>query len=754
MRKLAIPAFAFAGGIFLAQYLLPLNWQLPLGAAFFLLGALGFLKKENTRLRIFLIAGGLAAALAYNWAYVRVVQMPAEALADTDRTAVTMTLCDYAAATDYGARVTVRLHLNGLHGVNAVYYGRSELLNLAPGWTVTDDIHFKSAAHIRDDDVTAFTSRGTFLLAYGGGDVQTSRGTSDSLRWLPAEIGHAIIRRIARMFSGDTAGFLTAILTGDKSALSDAAATDLSEAGMYHILAVSGMHCGFLLAMVMILTGRHRRRLTAGIAIPLLLFYMVLTGNSPSVVRSCIMLIFLLLAPLFHRDGDPPTAMAAALLVILLQNPFAAAAVGLQLSFAAVAGLLWVSPGLYRLLLHPGKSHGKAARVLAGSAAASLGATVFTAPLCAYYFNIFWLVSPLSNLLCLWAAGLVFGFGLSAVALSFLFSPLGTLLGLVPRVLISYILSVSHLLARIPYHAVYFSNPYLKYWLIYLYVLFGAAYLLKPPRRRKYAVAAGLAALALFATVRMGALQYIRGDLDIVALNVGQGESILLASGEKFALIDCGSGNSWYSAGDIAADQLLSMGGGELDFLMLTHYDFDHVSGVTQLLSRVNVGLLLVPDTRDDAGVREAIVSTAECNHVPVEYVTAEKTYSLGPTTMTIYPPLGTDPETDNDRGLTLLASDGAFDLLVTGDMSGKTESTLLSRYALPDIEALVVGHHGSKSSTSEELLDALRPEVAIISVGSNSYGHPAPQILQRLAKAGAAVYRTDLQGTIYLTVN
>lgn len=754
MRKLATLAFAFSAGIFLAQYLLPPGWQIPLCLVCLALGAAGLLTKGTVRLRIFLIAAGLSVSLAYNWAYVQLVQTPAEALAGTTQTDVTMTLCDFPVSTEYGAKATVLLHRKGLNSVKAVYYGTADLLDLAPGWTVTDDVRLKSASHIREDDITAFTSRGVFLLAYSDGAVQTGRGTADSVRWLPRRTAQALKEQIARLYSGDTSGFLTAIITGDTGSISEEASTDLREAGIYHILSVSGMHCAFLLSMVTFLTGRHRRRLAAGIAIPLLVFYTLLTGAQPSMVRSSIMLTFLLLAPLFGRDSDPPTAMASALLVILLQNPFAAASVGLQLSFGAVAGLYWVAPGLNRLFLETEKQHGRAKRFLSATVASSLGATVFTAPLCAYYFNIFWLVSPLSNLLCLWAATLIFTIGLPVAALSFLVPLAAKILGLSVWALIWYLLGMTHLLVKIPYHAVYFSNSYLKYWLLYLYVLFGTAYLIKPPARRKYAVAAALAAVSLLVTVQLGRLQYSRDGLDIMVLDVGQGESVLLSSKGSFALVDCGSKNSWYSPGDIAVDQLRSMGCSQLDYLMLTHYDSDHIDGVTQMLTRMTVRRLLLPDTQDDAGLRQVITSAAEQNDIQVEYVTQETRYALGETELTIYPPLGTDPDVDNDQGLTMLATCRAFDLLVTGDMSAKTEQTLISTYALPDIEALVVGHHGSKSSTSEALLDTLHPEVAAISVGSNSYGHPTPQTLHRLTKAGVAVYRTDRQGTIHLSVN
>ncbi|WP_312636397.1 hypothetical protein [Oscillibacter sp.] len=107
----------------------------------------------------------------------------------------------------------------------------------------------------------------------------------------------------------------------------------------------------------------------------------------------------------------------------------------------------------------------------------------------------------------------------------------------------------------------------------------------------------------------------------------------------------------------------------------------------------------------------------------------------------------------DNDSGLALLCTAGEFDLLITGDMDTRTEKKLLAAYPLPDIEALIVGHHGSKYSTGEELLAALSPEIGVVSAGRNSYGHPSDEALRRLAKAGAAVYRTDRQGNIHISV-
>jgi competence protein ComEC len=449
MRVLATFAAAFSAGIFAAQYGLPYDWLPLCAAAAFALSCGRIVLRGNTGRRVFLIGLGLCLAFGYDWLYVRQVQRPMEFAAGTTAE-LTMTVCGDAVATNYGAKVTVETE--AFPG-KLVYYGDQALLELQPGQTVTDTVYLQSASRIRDDDVTTFTSKGVFLLAYQRGEAVCGVGSMDSLRWWPNRIGAAMREQIQLIASGDTDAFLTAILTGDKSGLSVQASKDLSESGLYHILAVSGMHCGFLLALVMLLTGRHRRRLTAAVMVLLLVFYALLTGGSPSVVRACIMLGFLLVAPLFRRSSDGPTALSAALMLILLANPFAAASISLQLSFGAMAGILWLTPKLYQMLMGE-KRRSRAYRFVVSGFSATMGALVFTVPLSAYYFGTLVLISPLSNLLCLWAASVVFILGLPAVVFSFLWLPLGIAVAVLPRVLLGFILGVAHLLAKIPYHAV------------------------------------------------------------------------------------------------------------------------------------------------------------------------------------------------------------------------------------------------------------------------------------------------------------
>ena len=749
MRRLAAFTASFALGIYLAQYLLPAEHLLPLAAGCFAAACLALLLPGLWRKRALLIGTGLALALGWNWLYGYAVRDPLVGLSGRSGTA-SMTLLEYAVPTDYGAKVTVKLEGYPLGKV--VYYGGEDLLDLRPGQTVTAQVKFQDAARLREDTITNFTSQGVFLLAYQRGeDAVYGEGSAGSPRWWPARAARAMQDHVAELFDGDEAAFLSAILTGDTSGLSEEARSDLSEAGLSHILAVSGMHCGFLMTLILLVTGRHRRRLLAALALPILVFYTILTGASPSVVRACIMVLFVLAAPLFQRDSDPPTTLSAALFLILLANPFAAASISLQLSFGAMAGLLWLTPKIQDLLLGE-KSRGRVYRLLASSLSATVGAMVFTVPLCAVYFGSLVLISPVSNLLCLTASSAVFMLGLLAVLASFLWLPLGVVIGFLPALLTKYILWTSGVLASLPYHAVYLTNPYLKYWLVFLYGLFAAAYFLRPRARRKYAVATVLAAMSLAVTVWLGAPHYTRSGLDAYVLDVGQGESVLLSSGGQFALVDCGSRNSWYDAGGIAADHLATMGCGTLDYLILTHYDYDHVSGVTELLARTRVGTLLLPDVADDAGMRLQVELAARDHGADIRYVRAETSLPLGRSSLTIYPP--GDVKGDNEQCLAILCTYGDYDLLITGDMNMAAERQLIAEHDLPDIEALVVGHHGSKSSTSEELLEAVTPEVGIISVGDNSYGHPTEDALRRLVLADVDICRTDKQGTVHLSVN
>lgn len=751
MRVLATIGFSFSAGILLSVLLPWDGWQLYAAAGVFLAAAVWLPAARHWKCyrRGLLILLPLAVSLVYFTGCCKLVRQPVEQHCGSV-SEFTATVCDWPVETKRGGKVTVRLE--GFRSAKAVLYGEEELLTLRPGNTVTGTARWQSAARIHDNDVTHFNARGVYALLYSREAVTVNAGTEDALRWLPQRVSKAFREKIAATWDDPrVSGFLTAELTGDKSAMDDGDYLAMRETGLAHLFAVSGLHCAFLVTLLALLLPRHRRRLFCGVTIGVLVFYMCMVGMTPSVVRACVMQGFLLLAPLFRRDGDPLTSLGAALLLILLPNPFAAASVSLQLSFAATFGIVLLSGRLYHLLFDWYQGDNKhIRRVLSFSCAnlaVSLSAMICTVPLVAYYFNTLSLVSPLASLLAVPLAGYAFMASFVTVLAGFAWLPLAKALGWISYGLIRLVLWIAYVLTRWRYHAVYFDNLYLRIWLAAAYMGFGLCAAVKRWRKRKYLFAAAACAALLALAIWGNTLVYRSGNMNVTVLDVGQGESVALYSGGQAMLVDCGSSNSYVDAGTVAADALTSMGFSHLKAVAVTHFHADHTNGLYTLLSRLKVDTLYLPDMEDEYGVRERLLELADRYGITVEWVRRTTLVAVGDIMVTLYPPVG---EGDiNEQGLSVLGSFNDFDVLITGDMKGDTERALLKKYPIPDIEILVVGHHGSKYSSDEAFLEAIKPEIAIISVGDNSYGHPAPETVQRLERVGAAVRCTNAEGSI-----
>jgi competence protein ComEC len=186
--------------------------------------------------------------------------------------------------------------------------------------------------------------------------------------------------------------------------------------------------------------------------------------------------------------------------------------------------------------------------------------------------------------------------------------------------------------------------------------------------------------------------------------------------------------------------------------LVITHFHADHVNGIARLIEQTEVKLLAIPyiDNRfryDEEYLDYCmeITELAEKRGIDILYITQNMQLTSGETSLSLYAPIGGN--TENEKGVVVMCSAGDNDVLVTGDISSTLERRLLRLADLPDIEVLIAGHHGSKYSTSEELLDAVKPEIALISVGYNTYGHPADEVLERLLNRQITVLRTDILG-------
>lgn len=749
MRKLTRFTLPFAGAMALCQYVLPPPWRLWCAVAALLAALTAAMMGE--RLRVVLLPSLLGLSLGLVWysGWAAWAYAPAGELADTEGTAE-FVVESRPERTAYGWRCTVRLE--GGRG-RAVYYSDGDMSPWDPGDRFIAPVRYADAG-----DNSYYASRKIFLRLYDRGEAElVEKGKAGDPRYLPQRLARRLRGAVETVYGDPERGLILALLTGEREALDEQSLGDLEEAGLLHITAVSGLHCGMLLSVLGCVLLR-RRRLTAFVGYPVLLLYAVMVGATPSVVRACVMSGFLLLADLVDREADPLTALSGAAVVILLANPFAISSYSFQLSFASVAGLLVASPRLYRLL--GGALAGeertswlrRAWDLLAGTLSASLGAMVFTAPLSALYFNFLPLLSVVSNLLVLWMLPPLFVGALALTPLAAAAPALAPLAGL-PALLARYVLWAAGLVAHLPGHAVYFTGLTAVFWLVYVYAM-AVLCAVSRDRPRKYAVAAVLAAVALAAAVDLPG-RAVRDDaMTAVAVDVGQGACTILSSEGETVLVDCGSVSSGQGAGCSAADTLASYGWRRLKAVVLTHYHTDHAGGLAQLLARVPVERLYLPQLGENNGQWELqgeVLALAERYGVSVSFVEAAATVALGGARLTLYPPLTSGDV--NEEGLTALCTVGDFDLLITGDMASSTEKLLVEAYELPEVEVLMVGHHGSKYASSQELLREIAPQVGVISVGENSYGHPTAEAMDRCVKAGMELYRTDLQGNILIRV-
>lgn len=607
------------------------------------------------------------------------------------------------------------------------------------------------------NEVSYFAARGIFLLGTCQNAPVVERPQILPWRCWPTWMAEKLKAGMEAAFDDRVAPLAVAVTLGDKSGLEDSLYQDMTRAGVLHAAVVSGLHISFLVGVLMLLC--RGRRNWALAMIPVLMFYAVMAGGTPSAFRAVWMQGAVLAVPWVGREKDSPSALALALLVLLLENPFSICSVGLQLSFLSVAGILCFTPRMYGCLARPvehwkGAGWRRAARRMwqsvSASVSVSLGAMVLTTPLVGAVFGQVSLVAPVANIMVLWAMTALM-MGALAVGLLALWVPgVATCLGQGVGTLGHYTMWMVHRLGTVPYGVLDVHNPYHVVWLVGAYLVGGLLVWSGVTAARAAMTGLGLTAL-LMLPVALTAVTVSTSDLVVAGLDVGQGSATLLLSPSCSILVDCG-GSTSASPGDIAADYLAHAGRTKLDALILTHLDDDHFNGVERLLERVEVEQVVVPISAKGEQAAGQLETWLEERNIPMQWVEEETQLAIDGVDVTLFPPLGRG--TTNEEGLSALCTVGAFDVLITGDADSYVEDMLVKYFTIPNIELLVVGHHGAKNSTGMKLLGWARPELGVISVGEdNTYGHPHQETLERLRRSGVEVHRTDQEGTVTVAV-
>ena len=731
MRKLMWMTIGFAAACLLCAHLWIDAGLVAACAAGLLMGiaALVFGRGHDWLRRAGLLLLGLGIGFGCYRIYASVYLGPALALDGTTRQ-MTAVCADYSYQTAYGSAVDAWVEEDGKYYRARVYVeGDPEI---EPGDLITGEFEFAVTAPGGEKSSTYLQSEGTFLLAYQAGDAQLGKVSDKPWIFHPAIWRQGIITVLETHFPADAAGFAKALLLGDRTDMDYETNTAFKVTGISHIVAVSGLHVSILFSLIYLI-GFHNRWLTAMLAIPGLLLFAAVAGFTPSITRACIMQMLMVFALCVGREYDPGTALSFSSAVMLVVNPLSILSISFQLSVGCMAGVFLFQEkiGDWMKKRIPG--------FLANGIAVSLSAMAVTTPLVAWYFGSVSLVGILTNILVLWVVSVIF-YGIMAVCLlSHFWTAAAGAVAWVTAWPIRYVLGVAKLLARFPLAAVYTESVYIVFWLILCYVLL-LVFLCSGGRHPGALLCCGVLGLAMALAISWG--EPLLDHCRVTVLDVGQGQSILLQSGGKTWMVDCG-GSSDTQAADKAAETLLSQGVFRLDGIILTHYDQDHAGGIANLLTRIPADVVFLPDMDDADGTGDLISALAD----QTVYVSDDLHVSYDETDMTIFGPARTD--SDNESSLCILFQAANCDILITGDRSAFGESLLLRKTELPRLEILIAGHHGAASSTSAELLAATHPAIVAVSVGENPYGHPAEELLERLAACGCIVYRTDKNGDI-----
>jgi competence protein ComEC len=518
--------------------------------------------------------------------------------------------------------------------------------------------------------------------------------------------------RLVAGLSPPTKEVLEGLVLGDKEGL-EAAYPLFQKAGLAHLLAVSGLHVGFLVGSALLLfpLGRWRYLL----ALALLPLYLFLAGPSPSLVRASLM-AGLSLIGLFLGLGAAGViqALGVVLFLQLLFQPEALLSLGFQLSHLAVLGLALVLPALR---LPPG-----ARGYLLAGFAASLAAQAFLAPLLLHRFHFLPLLSPLVNLVAIPLVALL-------VPLGFLKLLLGGALALLVEPLARALLALAEGVSRGPLLWWGEVSPWgFALYYLGLLPLLLALYRVLPWRK---------ALLLTTLPILMSLTASLPKPLDLWLLDVGQGDALLARLGGAEVLVDGGRPEQ----GEKVVRALRALGVEALEVLVATHPDADHFGGLLRVVEEVPVGLaLLSPAFPQD----HPLVQALRAKGVPTLRPGAGTALRVGKGRIQVLWPRHLSHD-DNKDGLALLLDLGRAKALLLADLPAEVEEKL----APGPVEVLKVSHHGSRTGTSEGLLAQARPQIALIGVGKNPFGHPHPEVLERLQAHGVKIYRTDRMGAV-----
>lgn len=558
---------------------------------------------------------------------------------------------------------------------------------------------------------------------------------------------------ISDVFPEQSEGIVQALLYGERSQISEDINDAYQEIGIVHLLAISGLHVGILVAglyFILIRAGMTHEKAKILLLI-LLPIYGVIAGGAPSVLRAVGMSMLYLFSKQLNVKLSSIDVISVTFLVLLIADPYALFGVGFQLSFAVSLTLILSAQAF-------SKVHNRFYQLLAVSIVSQLSSL----PIILYSFYQTSLLSlPMNILFVPFYSIIVLPLSLAAVFMRFLFPPLGSLLVL----LVDLLLQVSNefvlFFNSMPFFMLIFGKPSFLFLFLFslslcmIFIAYEKSYQLKDAQL--------FLSLMMILLLFQHEAERLVQEGEVTMLDVGQGDSIYLSAphNQGTYLIDTGglltfNQDAWKEksktfsiAKDITIPFLKSKGKRTLDKLIVTHGDADHAGEVVRLLDEIRVKEMILPLGFLRGEFEQKIVDKARFNGTRLTVLKSGEIVNDPYFKMKILSPIELS-ESKNDDSLVIFAKIGGLRWLFTGDMENEGEKRILQQYKGLRADVLKVGHHGSKTSTSEPFLKQLQPKFALISAGENNrYNHPHDEVIDLLKMYRVKIFQTNLHGAV-----
>ena len=554
----------------------------------------------------------------------------------------------------------------------------------------------------------------------------------------------------------ETASLMKGLLLADRSEMNDDTKTEFVNAGVVHVLAVSGLNVEYVLLLCIILLGRLNIYSKSFLTILCLIFFLLITGLQASVFRAVLMSTIVIITYMTTRSTNVINSIAISAFILLAFYPFYIYDPGFQLSYAAVFSMAAIYPFFYKVIE---KIKNKTIKMFTQLIALSLSAQIGTIPFTLYYFGKLSITSLAANLIVIPFIGLLVGVGIASLVFSYISPFIAGCYGIINSLFTKLLYFIVHVSGNENYSFIRVRNFSIYDSILFYLLLIALVYF--------YNIFTNTTARLLLIIFLIGdfiALSSFdnrnllsNNELNVMMIDVGQGDSFLIRfpNGET-ALIDAGEASFRFDNGGKVILPLLNyLDIPEIDYAFVSHIDSDHYSGFVSLIQAGKIKKIYKPeldttlsrDIKFENYIRKYHIAINYYNNSEIKIGNA-RIFVLNNKYMRFR-----KSNSNNDNSSLLKIVYGNTSFLFTGDLGKTAEkyySTLFNNYLKSDV--LKVSHHGSKSCSTFNILNKIQPKFALISAGiKNKYKHPSGDVLARLRMFHANILRTDKEGAILL---